>query len=134
MLIEHVQAAPNSDGSFHIQATGPSFPLGYTSGDVDLEDIKPASSVFVPSMRGSGRLYFVLTPDQVDDYLVEIVSALHAPRPQYSSSQVAEVEARVKASLAAAQAGIPTPVASTPDVDETLVAKIVKAVLAALKS
>ena len=109
MLITYVQAAPNADGSFHIQATGPAFPQGYTSGDLTLNEIEK-DAVFIPSMRGSERLYFQLSQNEVSRNLVAIVTALHAPRPAYSASDVQAVQTRVQAALDTATGGAKTPV------------------------
>lgn len=132
MLISFVQAAPNGSTGYHIQATGPAFPQGYASGDVDLDvESRPC---FIPSMRGSGRLYFQLTDAEVKDNLVEIATALHAPSPAYSKSDTEAVQARVQTAIDTAAKGLPKPATSKGKVaDEELVAKIVKAVLAALQ-
>lgn len=125
----YVQAAPNDgDDSFHIQVTGPAFPKGYASGDVEFKGVK-SRSCFIPSMRGSSRQYFQLTEDEIQANLAAIMAALHAPYPQYSASQAAEVAKRVEAAVSAAKVGAPKP---APQADEALITKIVKAVLAAI--
>ena len=138
-LINYVQAAPNGDGaSHHVQVTGPAFPTGYASGDLTLTGIS-SGTVFIPSMRGSSRLYFQLTTEEVKRNLSAIVEACHAPSPQYTASQGAAVTARVVASQAVAAKGLPkptpTPAKAAPcEVSEEQISKIVKAVLAILKA
>jgi hypothetical protein len=141
MLITYVQASPNSrndidDDSreYHIQATGPAFPLGYASGDVELS-ITPRVS-FIESMRGSGRLYFALTEEEIDENLVDLVCSLNAPYPAYSPSDAEAVARRVRAAIAQAEEGPPKPApaqSGTGTVDEQMIARIVAAVIAALK-
>ena len=136
MLLTHVQVAPNAtQGSYHVQATGPAFPQGYASGDVNLK--LPVRTTFIPSMRGSGRLYFQLTASEVAESLTAIVTALRAPSPAYNSGDVSAVSKRVQLAIDTAAKGEPkpTPVPSASGfvADEVTITKIVKAVLAALQ-
>lgn len=139
MLLTHVQAAPNAaKNSFHIQATGPAFPQGYASGDVTLYISVP--ECFIPSMRGSGRKYFKLSDAVVKANLGAIVEALRAPAPAYSTSDVSRVQSQVKEALKVSAEGPPKPAPAPTvskakcDIDEAMVEKVVKAVIAALKA
>lgn len=109
----YVQAAPNSNGTFHIQVSGPQFPKGYASGDLELEGVEEREA-FIPSMRGSGRKYFQLTDEEIVENLDNIIDALHGPRPAYGQGDETAVANRVDTSMAIAAQGPPKPVVVEP--------------------
>lgn len=119
MLLTYVQFARNAGSSVHVQASGPAFPKGYASGDVDLtpEAYATLTAPFIPSMRGSGRLYTQATVEGTDVKvggliacsLLALVTSLRGPSPAYQAGQEAEVAARVATSEKVAAAGPPKP-------------------------
>lgn len=140
MNYKYIQAAPNSDGSVRFQVVTDAFPLGYMSGNCGVDESPSRDECFVPSMRGSGRLY---VPCEVEDdvvvtingdYLCDVVTmedALSAPSPAYSANEVSEVTQRVIEAMEAAKAGRPKPALKTDTQD--LASKIASAIVAVLR-
>jgi hypothetical protein len=109
----HARVRKAAPGKLHVQATGDAFPQGYASGDIDVEpDVYEAvkASQRVPSMRGSGRVYTPLTVEDSDvlfgDFYVcattDLLEALSAPQPSYSTDDVQAVANRVATTMQAA--------------------------------
>lgn len=113
-MFKYIQAAPNTDGnSVRFQVVTDAFPLGYMSGNCEVESVPEEEDCYVPSMRGSGRLY---TPCYIDDDMVfangsllcdvaSMVDALNAPSPAYSASDVEGVRTRVLDAIECARRG-----------------------------
>lgn len=114
-MFKYIQAAPNSNGTVRIQAVTNAFPLGYMSGNVEVDGGIGKDECFVPSMRGSSRLYAPLT--QYEDALytldggyvcdVDVLNTLQAPSPAYCSSDMEAVTERVVKAIETAKAGQP---------------------------
>ncbi len=143
-LINFVMVAPNGDGrSVHVQVTGCQFPQGYTSGEIDGLDGDEVTKemCYVPSMRGSGRLYLPLvrrgneffTPagEFICD-VEELVDALGAPSPAYYADDAPYVAQRVQNALDVAAKGAPKAAAKGPN-PEQVEAAIRDALEAALR-
>jgi hypothetical protein len=145
-LFTFVMAAPNGDGTVHIQAVGPGFPKGYTSGEVtDETDSVKDCTLYVPSMRGSGRLYTpviideddgeVLTPEgDLVCYVADLVRELGAPQPPYHAGDEVGVSDRVTRAMDVAVKGTPKPSTASKLTAEQVSKAVNDAVQAALRA
>lgn len=108
MLIQHVQVRTVGDRTLHVQATGPAFPTGYASGDLQVSEAK-YNEVIQAQVRdaqgslrpGSNARYAVCSVNGEDVGIAEstvklftvsaLVQALNAPSPSYSKSDASTV-------------------------------------------